>query len=566
MTKKIHSIKINPPIAIARLGSSSTSVDAYQWTRPGNPRWDGETAIQPDWTLKIAPDGSVRPELPTEIVFRDGDAIRPVSPFFEIWVLTGEENDLPEAWISERLTLALLREYVDDRFRDNPLAALTLTVSAVNRKAARRAGNPLLEFGTFPNVSTKFDNFSRIKLRGTSPPNSPTPLIPKDREIPLGFVQVVRPRVQLETEAWSNYVKVDTIRFRFTPAQGLSYGPPQAALPRALPAPWANKSWPVVKPEHAFLETNAGWYGVDGNASGVLEPWDTYDGAEQEDARSLGIVDDTCEARIEVTLDLPTNAQGPQQALGHCNVWVGPPDFSPDRRPFLSIADEINDRASTASISTRDTDLDLGQLDGWAQDLFERVYEVISVMNVDFWRNRRAVNLESAQIGTPIQGDQIGVGEEQPRAMSSVDKLRNRDFSILSATTTDRLPLSKHARTRHRALADVDALKQFIAQNPGRLKEIIRGAFTVADKESSDRTNMQMPPFMRQSNAMPLTLARWQYELLMRWVEGIENDATSSLNLHAFSISTPKQLSGSAAARREAILTRLNSNPATPNE
>ena len=30
---------------------------------------------------------------------------------------------------------------------------------------------------------------------------------------------------------------------------------------------------------------------------------------------------------------------------------------------------------------------------------------------------------------------------------------------------------------------------------------------------------MRMPPFMRQSNASPLTLAAWQYALLMRWVD-----------------------------------------------
>ena len=28
---------------------------------------------------------------------------------------------------------------------------------------------------------------------------------------------------------------------------------------------------------------------------------------------------------------------------------------------------------------------------------------------------------------------------------------------------------------------------------------------------------MRMPPFMRQSNALPLTLAAWQYDLITRW-------------------------------------------------
>ena len=28
---------------------------------------------------------------------------------------------------------------------------------------------------------------------------------------------------------------------------------------------------------------------------------------------------------------------------------------------------------------------------------------------------------------------------------------------------------------------------------------------------------MQMPPFMRNSNAEPLTLTEWQYDLVMEW-------------------------------------------------
>ena len=32
---------------------------------------------------------------------------------------------------------------------------------------------------------------------------------------------------------------------------------------------------------------------------------------------------------------------------------------------------------------------------------------------------------------------------------------------------------------------------------------------------------MRMPPFMRQSNALPLTLAAWQYDLTMRWADAV---------------------------------------------
>ena len=72
----------------------------------------------------------------------------------------------------------------------------------------------------------------------------------------------------------------------------------------------------------------------------IVIPPDTFDGAETGDeGRSFGVVDDTCEARIEVRLAL-----GGRSVAASANVFVGPPDFAPDRRPFLSVADELNDR------------------------------------------------------------------------------------------------------------------------------------------------------------------------------------------------------------------------------
>ncbi|WP_156045364.1 MULTISPECIES: hypothetical protein [Actinomycetes] len=41
---------------------------------------------------------------------------------------------------------------------------------------------------------------------------------------------------------------------------------------------------------------------------------------------------------------------------------VGPPHFAPDRRPFLSLADEINDREDDP---TRDAALTPQELDAW---------------------------------------------------------------------------------------------------------------------------------------------------------------------------------------------------------
>jgi hypothetical protein len=49
----------------------------------------------------------------------------------------------------------------------------------------------------------------------------------------------------------------------------------------------------------------------------------------------------------------------------------------------------------------------------------------------------------------------------------------------------------------------------------------VRKPFSVSAVESGDATTMQMPPFMRNSNAFPMTLADWQYRLLMAWKDDL---------------------------------------------
>src|SRR5262249_7838419 len=85
MARTIQALFIDPPIAIARLGGSSAPQDAYCWADPINPRSDGNTVIVPWWTLEVLSDATVAPRRPTTIRPRDGDLIRPVAPFFEIW-------------------------------------------------------------------------------------------------------------------------------------------------------------------------------------------------------------------------------------------------------------------------------------------------------------------------------------------------------------------------------------------------------------------------------------------------------------------------------------------------
>jgi hypothetical protein len=537
MAPVIRSIFIDPPIAVARLGGSNTPQDAYLWVESPDPRSDGETTIAPTWSLTVLSDGSVEPKKPDAVVFRDGPLIRPVCPFLELWALMGEPGSAPDTWTEAPLTPALLAQHGVDE------SAITVRVDAHNLKAARRTANANLGFGTFPPVEIKGDNHDSIVLFGVSPAGARPPMIPKGRNIPLGSVQIMRSRPNPPNADFSGEVDIEILRLRFTPGRGRFYGPPAAATaPRRPP-------FPAIDANNAFLDPRAGWFGARMSAQlqAVIQPADTYDGSEQtrnDDGPALGVVDDTCEARIEVTLALRGGA--PMKAVA--NVFAGPPDFAPDRRPFLSLADELNDRAADAT--ARNAAMSAADLDAWVEDLFERIYETVSLLNVDHWRSERGLTLTGNRLrAAPIAGD----GVPQPRqALGGQDAMRNPDLTIAAPTADDPLPLSTHARMRHRTLADLQSLRDFIAQNPDRLAQLVRQPFEIERQEGGDATTMRMPPFMRHSNAEPLTLSVWQYQLLMAWAAATpERVAAVPLAPQAV------PLSEAAERRRSAVLARL---------
>ena len=122
-----------PPMAIARLGGSNTPLESFVWSEDPTNSGAAKTVIEPAVTLVIEPDGSVRPYLPGALRFRDGDHFRPVAPFFELW-LRFESDD--GVFHDEPLTRDILRE------AGASTESLSYVVTAANRKAARRSGDP----------------------------------------------------------------------------------------------------------------------------------------------------------------------------------------------------------------------------------------------------------------------------------------------------------------------------------------------------------------------------------------------------------------------------------------
>ncbi len=421
----IQSIFVTPGFAVARLGSATAPVDNFHWADVVEPRYDGETTIAPDWSLAVEADASVTPFLPDAVTFRDGERIRPVAPFFEIWARVGVPGSAPESWQDAHLTPALLAaEGLSE-------TDLEVAVTASNRKAARRTSNPDVAFGTAQPILMTGGDHTRRKIDGVSPPGAIPPMIPSNKAIPLGSVQMMRTMPQLAGQPWSDAVNIEVFRFRFWPAAGLFYGPPQAAVADSD----SGRPEPAVRLENAFLDEAAGWFNVATNR--LDAPGDTYDVINQTTAPtgpSLGVVDDTCEVHFEVTLS--RNAAPALRA--RAVAFVAPPDFAPDRRPFLSVADELNDR--TADWADRNAAMTDDDLDIWVEDFFERVYETVSLLNVDFYRALRAAParrrlFHRKSCGQPISMPASGWSPKGPWAVAISFAMRSTKFRVQLRTT-----------------------------------------------------------------------------------------------------------------------------------
>jgi hypothetical protein len=541
MPDVIQALFCNPPIAIARLGASTAPLVAYTWVLHANARNDSDTGIVPDWSFEVMTDGSLTPVLPDEVRFRDGMAIRPVCPFIELWARVGEEGSDASTWRDTPLTEELLAQ------QELGLKDLSFKIDARNAKVARRTANPALAYGLFPSIELTGDHHELVPLEATSPPGVATPMIPTGRSIPFGAVQICKPTPNPANAPWPPSIDLSIVRLRFTPAVGAFYGPPQAA--QSTP----ESVVPAVPVSNAFLSDGAGWFKSNGAGGGFVIPADTFDFLVSGDSpQALGVIDDTCEARIEVSL-LSRARTAPTAASAV--ILVAPPDFAPDRRPFVSIADDLNDRSSTSV--ARNGAMNDGELELWVQDLFQRVYETVSLMNVDFWRSARGLRgLSGNRLApTPIQNDAITPLDQ---ALGGQDALRNRLERVAAPTSDQPLPIGEHAREKHRSISDLDQLRELVGLQPTRLRQLIRGAFEAEQGEDGSNTTMRMPPFMRASNANPLTLVGWQYDLVMRWADAVSS-AQPAVAVAA-AARTPgalSPLSERSAARQRRVLANL---------
>lgn len=519
---QITAISFRPPLAFGHLGGASTPMDNYVWRDDPTIHGSGRTVIEPALTLQVLADGSVFPATPTVLRFRENTKLRPTAPFFELWAAVRFDADdaghQPGSAAEMPLTGELLQA------AGGQLSDLAYDVTVGNRKAARRTLDDSNAF--VATVQVRGDDFEQHRLLASSPVLSgATPLVDPARPIPLGSFRVIRP-----VAGQVNAVDRDILRVRFTPAAGEVYGPPTAVTG----SDHGKGPYVIVQPANRILNEAASWVTYIRGKPTDPQPADTYDGADQGNGndQSLGVVDDTCDGLITASLALDGRTLS-----ASCRICVSPPDFAPDRRPFVSLADDLADRDREP--------LDRQQLldDGAATahrfaDLFQRVWETASLANLDAIRARALEENAGDNAGdqTPPRTDEFSMRypEDAPYADAKVEALIPRELPA-----SDDLVFTKLIAQAHETLADEDSFIEFVLSQPMRLRQLIRpayGAFhqlpasvpanaTPNDSFRDPRIardrmhDMRMPPYMRDDIAQALALTWRQFQELMSYVD-----------------------------------------------
>jgi hypothetical protein len=320
----IRALRILPPLAIARLGSSPEPLENYDVrVVEGDPL--GFRKLVPAATLKVdARSGAITGNAaPRSIRFKDsGGRVKPTAPFLEVWADTGGEL-VP-------LTLDLLAA------ENLTVADVKWTVRAGNHKAFRRTED---ENDKVTAVIDAFSDHARKPLLGTCPN------FVANKTLPFGHVQFIKP-----TKAFPE------IRLRFTPAKGLVYGSTRHAR---------DKDYDEV----LYDSARGRWSGYtdDDKEPGALttNPAPIY-ASVGTSSISKGYLDDECDGIVEVQI-------GKLKAIAR--FGAGPPDYAPDSFPVRTVADELEQALLGPEVSPEEVSQE------WTEEILRRAFETIRLQN-----------------------------------------------------------------------------------------------------------------------------------------------------------------------------------------
>src|SRR5215471_12206659 len=349
----ITGLRILPPFAIGRLGSASEPLDNYVIeVDPERPL--GFRHIKPAPTLIVDErTGEIRgSRAAPAVTFKQGNRIRPVAPFLEVFAVSGSSL--------RPLTLDLLRRNGLDETK------ISWRVAVANRKVFRRTKKErdIVEADT-----DWFSGHDPQQLRGHC-----RNFVRRTDFVDFGHVRFIKPNRGFPE-----------IRLRFTPAKGLIYGP-NASID--------GKPDPAIAKDRAIYDTRKGsWRGFGADDANEEEgqktkpfhnetlppalyaikppapPW-----LHNNVAISRGYLDDACDGFVEVRLTVDGKV-----LTASARICAAPPVVAPDSQFVRSLADDLEQVVHGPSLPAGEDD---ATIRARAEDIVRRAYETVRFMNV----------------------------------------------------------------------------------------------------------------------------------------------------------------------------------------
>jgi len=460
MKRELKEIRLLPPLAISRLGSSPEPLNNYDVVvDPKDPLGFRQiTSANAQTILVDTSTGEVSDICEgLEVTFKDEEGrVRPVAPFIELWGRFGDDDE----WSH------LTRDDVD-------LDQLHWRARLGNVKAFRRTGDvkdriladsEWFNDHAFREMHGKCDNFLPGKV------------------LPLGHVQFIKP-----TEQFPH------IRFRYTPAEGKVYGSNwfvKKADGSYQPAnsaddPTDSGSYLQHDLNIADVVYNSGpdggkWAGyTESSGSALTIPAQIYAGQSGANGWvSSGYLDDECDGIIEVEL------RGKQKLSAFSRIGAGPPAYAPDSFPIRTVFDELEQVLLGWQID--DGDYTDEELQHETEEIIRRAFETIRLMNT-----------------TVMNGNQVGPQPDIASTMVRQDRGdTERAFEpIMAETIVDNLAVRALHQNIYASLS---------SGVPPWFISVIRKFDEIGDLSTEGRR--KMPAMMRNADGRYLTLTRRQRE------------------------------------------------------
>ncbi|HEY9262679.1 hypothetical protein, partial [Chitinophaga sp.] len=445
----IQELRILPPFAIARLGSSTTPVAAYDLEIDADKPL-GFRKIVPQPTFYIDRNtNTLSVNTPTEIIFKDAQSttdttgkIRPVAPFLEAFIIW---QDTPDVLVP--LTEAALNE------AGFQLSEVQWTISLGNNKIHRRTNDPNDTIFAQETIKNDF---------------APRPLLGKcnnfisDKTLALGTAQFIRPSTDFPG-----------LRFRFTPGPGKVYGASRYSIKAddGLPAtPDPN----ITSDAQLLYNPDKSWVGYSESAEfnpKYTMPAQIFAGyaGKDDSQKSWGYVDDECDGNVMLFIDNAAAVGLSATAL----ICAGPPAFAPDILPIRAISDELEQLLLGTD---RDDEVAIEE----AEDIVRRAFESIALMNTNVMN------------GNPING--------RWNVASTMARQDTNDFGrlyepIMASSIVDNLALQAlHERVFNGLSTGMAAWFADALRRPDKIGDL------------SDKERRKMPGMMRGADGRGLTL------------------------------------------------------------